>query len=135
MTNEMIQKAKECKSAEELLALAKENGMEMTAEQAAEKFAALNNVGELSDDELENAAGGSCANAVAMKTREAKIGDIVSVEDRYTGEQYACSNCYGIQYRVTEILDNGTRFKGTCATCGQKSRTFRVDDTLSQVLA
>ncbi len=60
MTNELIQKAKECKTAEELLALAKENGVEMTAEQAAQKFAALQNEGELADDELENASGGGC---------------------------------------------------------------------------
>ncbi len=60
MTNEMIGKAKECKSAEELLALAKENGIDMTAEQAKAKFAELHNEGELSDDELDSAAGGAC---------------------------------------------------------------------------
>ncbi len=60
MTNEQISKAKECKSAEELLSLAKENGIEMTAEEAEAKFAQLNNEGELSDDELSGAAGGGC---------------------------------------------------------------------------
>ncbi len=62
MTNEMIQKAKECKSAEELLALAKENGVEMTAEEAEAYLAELGTEGEMSDDELENAAGGGCHN-------------------------------------------------------------------------
>ncbi len=60
MTNEMLQKAKECKSAEELLALAKENGIVMTAEEAAENYEALHHEGELSDDELDSASGGSC---------------------------------------------------------------------------
>ncbi len=60
MTNELIEKAKECKSAEELLALAKENNIEMTAEEAAEQYAMLHNEGELSDDELDGAAGGGC---------------------------------------------------------------------------
>ncbi len=60
MTDELLQKAKECKSAEELLALARENGIEMTAEEAAEKYAQLHSEGELSDDELDGASGGSC---------------------------------------------------------------------------
>ncbi len=57
MRNEFIEKAKECKSAEELLALAKDNGIEMTAEAAAEMLTSLDGK-EYSDDELENVAGG-----------------------------------------------------------------------------
>ncbi len=60
MTNELISKAKECKSVEELFELAKENNIEMTAEEAKAKFAELHNEGELSDDELDSAAGGAC---------------------------------------------------------------------------
>ncbi len=61
MTNELITKAKECKSAEELLALAKENSIEMTVEEAESQFAQFHSEGELSDDELDSAAGGgSC---------------------------------------------------------------------------
>ena len=57
-TKEMIEKAKQVKSAEELLALAKENQVEMTLEEANEKFAQLHSTGELSDDELDNVSGG-----------------------------------------------------------------------------
>ena len=57
-TNEQIIKAKAAKTAEELLAMAKESGIEMTAEQAAKYFAELNKQGELSDDELTSVAGG-----------------------------------------------------------------------------
>ena len=58
---EMIEKAKAAKSAEELITLAKDNGVEMTADEAATYFAQLNpKSGELSDDDLDNVAGGAC---------------------------------------------------------------------------
>ena len=56
---EMIQKARTAASAEELLAMAKENGQEMTLEEAFAYWKQLNpKCGELSDDELEAVAGG-----------------------------------------------------------------------------
>lgn len=59
MEKELMLKAKECKSVEELLNLAKENGVELTEEQAKEYFAKMNpSNGELADDELDNVAGG-----------------------------------------------------------------------------
>ena len=59
-TDEMIEKAKNAKTAEELLELAKAENIEMTAEEAAKTFADLHKSGELSDDELDNVAGGLC---------------------------------------------------------------------------
>ena len=57
---EMIEKAKTAKSAEELLALAKENNVEMTANEAKTYFAQLNpKSGELNDDDLDAVAGGA----------------------------------------------------------------------------
>ena len=56
----LMEKAKGAKSAEELLALAKENDIEMTEEEAEETFAMLGKSGELSDEELENVSGGGC---------------------------------------------------------------------------
>ena len=59
---EAIAKAKQAKSVEELLTLAKESGVEMTAEQAQEYYTQLNlKSGELADDELDNVAGGGGA--------------------------------------------------------------------------
>ena len=58
-TPEQLTEAKAAKSAEELLALAKENGVEMTEEEAAKRFAEFHKEGELSDEEMENASGGS----------------------------------------------------------------------------
>ena len=61
LTPEMIEKAKSVKSAEEILALAKENNVEMTADEAATYFAQLNpKSGELDDDDLDAVAGGGC---------------------------------------------------------------------------
>ena len=60
-TPELIEKAKSAKTPEELMALAKENGMELTEESAKAYFEQLNpKTGELSDDELNNVAGGGC---------------------------------------------------------------------------
>lgn len=57
-TPELIEKAKQAKSAEELAALAKENGIDISDDEAEEYFERLNNSGELSDEELNNVAGG-----------------------------------------------------------------------------
>ena len=62
MTDELYEKAKAAKSTEELLSLAKENGIELTEEEAAEYFTQINKSGELSDEELDNVAGGGCHN-------------------------------------------------------------------------
>ena len=58
LTPELIAKAKAAKSAEELLALAVENGIELTEEEAKICFEQLHTNAAVSDDELENVAGG-----------------------------------------------------------------------------
>ena len=55
---ELILKAKTAKSEEELLALAKENGMELSEESVRAYFEQMHKTGELADDELDNVAGG-----------------------------------------------------------------------------
>ena len=61
MNKELLAKAKEAKNPEELMSLAKENGVELTEECAKAYFEQLNpKTGELSDDELDNVAGGGC---------------------------------------------------------------------------
>ena len=58
-TPELIEKAKSAKTPEELMALAKENGVELTEESAAAYFDRLHpQTGELSDDELDNVSAG-----------------------------------------------------------------------------
>ena len=58
ISKELLEKAKTAKSAEELLEMAKAENIELTEEQAAKAFAELNKTGELSDEELDNVAGG-----------------------------------------------------------------------------
>ena len=63
LTPEMIEKAKAAKSAKDLLAISKENGVDMTEDEAATYFEQLNpKSGELDDDDLDAVAGGACYN-------------------------------------------------------------------------
>ena len=58
ISKELLEKAKMAKTAKELLAMEKAENIELTEEQAAKAFAELNKMGELSDEELDNVAGG-----------------------------------------------------------------------------
>ena len=63
LNKELLAKAKNAKTPEELIALAKENGTEMTEESAEAYYNLLHpQNGEVSDDELGNVAGGGCHN-------------------------------------------------------------------------
>lgn len=57
-SKELIEKAKTAKSAEELLAMSKAEGFELPEGEAKTVFSKLNKTGELSDEELDNVAGG-----------------------------------------------------------------------------
>ena len=61
LSEELIAKAKGTKTPEELAALAKESSIDLTEEEAKAYFEQLHpKTGELSDDELDNVAGGGC---------------------------------------------------------------------------
>ena len=83
LTQEQLTKAKATKSAEELIALAKENGLELTEEEAKNYFAELNKEGALADDELDNVSGGCGGKGEEMAPTEPpyeskyKVGDTV----------------------------------------------------------
>ena len=59
LTKEMLEKALQCKSADELIALAKTGGDEMSKEEAESYLAELSDF-ELDGTALKNIAGGSC---------------------------------------------------------------------------
>ena len=59
LTKEMIAKAMQCKSVDELIALAKTEGFEITKDEAEAYFAELADV-ELDEKTLRNVAGGTC---------------------------------------------------------------------------
>ncbi len=61
LTQEILEKAKQAKSSNELFALAKENGMELSEEQAKIYYERLNSKSnQISDEELDNVNGGYC---------------------------------------------------------------------------
>ena len=59
ITKEMLEKAMQCKTAEELIAYAKTEGAELTKEEAEAYFAELSEC-ELKDGDLKHTAGGLC---------------------------------------------------------------------------
>ena len=84
-TPELIEKAKEAKNPDELMSLAKENGIELTEESAAAYFDRLNpKAGELSDSELDNVSGGGCLSDDPYDT---------CMADGYCLSDYVCSRC------------------------------------------
>ncbi len=56
---DFLAKLKGVKSVDDIIALAKENGIEITPDKAKELFERITASGEMSDDELDNVAGGS----------------------------------------------------------------------------
>ena len=62
LTKEQIAKAMACETAEELMALAKSEGIELTKEEAEAYLAEMEDV-ELDSDALKNVAGGLCYSA------------------------------------------------------------------------
>ena len=57
-TAEQVKKMKAATTAEELIALAKAEGIEATEEEIKAQFAAMHKEGEIADEELDNVAGG-----------------------------------------------------------------------------
>ena len=59
ISKEMLEKALECETADELVALAKAEGFTLTKEEAEAYMAEMDNM-ELDEDALDNVAGGMC---------------------------------------------------------------------------
>lgn len=90
MNSELLQKAGEARTPEELQALAKENGMDITPEQAREYFDRLHQTGELDDDELENVSGG-CGGGGGPSVPK---GYVEILKPYYYGcKYYMCKDC------------------------------------------
>ncbi|MDE7399069.1 MAG: hypothetical protein K2N06_06020 [Oscillospiraceae bacterium] len=82
LTPELIEKARQTKSVEELLSLAKENEIELSELEAKAYFEQMNKSGELSDDELDNVAGGGCYK-----------GKRLVVSALHFCDEWACKKC------------------------------------------
>ena len=118
LTPEMIEKAKAAKSAEELLEIAKANGVDMTADEAATYFAQLNpKSGELGDDELDGVAGGAC-----MSSEEYMEANTILV--RILNAQ--CPNCGSTIARVHASYKKYLNTDVFCESCHQAYPNFLV---------
>jgi hypothetical protein len=68
MDQKLVEKAKEAKSAKELAIMAREEGIELSDAEADRYYANLHSKeGELSDEELDNVAGGACDESESEK--------------------------------------------------------------------
>ena len=76
VSKELLEKARTANSAEELLVMAKAESVELTEEQAEKAFAEFNKTGEISDEELDNVAGG-CGDPETPGEPKFNVGDRV----------------------------------------------------------
>ena len=119
MGNELFDQAKAAKSAEELQSIAKENGVELSDQEAAEYFAQMHKAGELSDEELDHVSGGGC---------HKKDGRLV-VSMGYHCDQWTCVHCGRSNIFNSDVngqihyCPNGDMVRNprSCATCKFKS--------------
>jgi predicted ribosomally synthesized peptide with nif11-like leader len=75
-TQEQIEKIKDCKTAEEIIVVAKSEGFEITSEQAEELLKMLFPPnGEISDEELDNIAGGQNMHAPVVSCPHCEKGN------------------------------------------------------------
>ena len=127
LTPEMIEKAKAAKSAEELLEIAKANGVEMTADEAAAYFAQLNpKSGELDDDDLDAVAGGGCGGSAPEGMK--KIGAFTNANSCKNRECISCGE------RSSKPTGDGygTHVCGICGTvvsCSNCKFFTKIDGT------
>lgn len=118
-TNEQMTKAKSAKTAEELLATAKENGIEMTADEAAKYFAEFHKQGELADEELDNVYGGCVLDPTPLELERSDVNGcptVRSTEVRPCGwdGNTMCGDCEYFKYCVTDFKDHD----GICTLTG-----------------
>ena len=118
ISKELIEKAKTAKSAEELLEMAKAENIELNAEEAAQALAKMNKNGELSDEELDNVAGG-CGRDYEPSGDTPKyhvgdrlamvhpvIGRSIAVKVTYVSSVKSCMNGVNVFTYNTEAIGN-----------------------------
>ena len=118
VSKELLKKAKTAKSAEELLAMAKAEKVELTEEEAVKAFAELNKTGELSDEELDNVSGG-CGRDYEPSGETPKfhvgdrlamvhpvIGRSIAVRVTYVSSVKSCMNGVNVFTYNTEAIGN-----------------------------
>ena len=113
MTEEMMRKAKEAKSVEELIALAKDNGIELSKEKAEEVYGKLHCNGEMSEDEIDIVSGGGCG----KESTPSFQGTWVSGYELSS----SCPVCHNNCWAETGFVGNGPR-NYQCMVCYTRKR-------------
>lgn len=104
LSKEMIEKAKQAKTVEEIVELAKAEGIEMPKEKAAKIFFGLNKKsGELSDEELDNVSGGGLCGG----------------ENSESHDTYKCDHCGS--YNTEFYMNYYYEVEWHCHDCGEIS--------------
>lgn len=117
MTEELMKKAKEAKSVEELIALLKDNGIELSKEKAEEVYGKLHCNGEIPEDEIDLVAGGGCNDPSAPSFQ----GTWVSGYELSS----SCPICHNNCWAETGFIGNGPR-NYQCMVCYTRKRNGYV---------
>ena len=112
-TEEQLKKMNAAKTAEELIALAKAEGIEASEEEIKVQFAAMHTEGEIANDELDNVAGGACGHSYVTylncSCQRFKNGhNYVKIDGYYTGS-VTCPFC-GNMAVVDSVFDVTTGY-------------------------
>ena len=127
ISKELLEKAKTAKSAEELLAMAKAEKVELTEEEAAKAFAELNKTGELSDEELDNVAGGGCPGGATPPK--------FSVNDRVSHKGSDGKVVYGTVVRRGSLFRSPTEYFHICYVVDDGETTEKIYEESELTLA
>ncbi len=131
LTPELLEKAKQAKSAEELIALVKENGVEIPEDKAKALFEKLK--GALSDEELDGVSGGGLTDCYVKimemylahlnRPNRAIAGEVSDDElDQVAG---GCDDGEPIDYRVKVSPTDEACMYYACGICEQSAGTCK----------
>ena len=102
-TEEQLKKMKTAKTAEELIAIIKAEGIEASEDEIKAQFDAMHKEGELADDELENVSGAGCGGDDDSNVPSFNSGDRVRVT---SGDlQGKTGTVKGIDYQCQDWSD------------------------------
>ena len=119
LTAEQIVKMKEAKTAEELIALAKAEGVETSEEEIRARFAEMHKAGEIADEELDNVAGG-CGTPSRPPKHEMALDDDGRVICPFCKVQFSS---FAIYYNGGDSYD-----RVGCEQCGRHFRRYWEGD-------
>lgn len=127
ISKELMNKAKGAKSAEELFALAKENGVDVSQEEVKRFFEKQPGTGALADEELDNVAGGGLCDPDYERPAAVEIG-------RAADGAAVCPQCMGgLSYGTNQEDPAGDKYDPvSCYKCGLHFRHYWIGDSWTE---